>query len=214
MRPTEILSSEHRVIEQVLDCLEKIAANAERSGKLELEAARTALHVLRTFADRCHHGKEENCLFPMLAKRGFPTDAGPVAVMLHEHESGRSEIRGMESALADAARGEPHAVRYFAAAARRYVELLREHIAKEDNVLFPMAESMLRDADRDEVVSSFEAVELVDIRPGTHEQMLSLADALARKFGVALASDRTPSVMSGCCHAHGAAANTRSCAGH
>src|SRR5262245_578365 len=77
MRPTDILSAEHRVIEQVLDCLQRIGENAASSGTLDMDSARAALRVLRTFADRCHHGKEEERLFPMLAKRGLPTHVGP-----------------------------------------------------------------------------------------------------------------------------------------
>jgi hemerythrin-like domain-containing protein len=211
MKPTEVLSAEHRVIEQVLDCLEQIAARAESTRALDVESARTALEVLRTFADRCHHGKEENCLFPKLESRGFPTHVGPVAVMLQEHESGRAEIRAMDAALETLSRNDSSGHQSFAAAARRYVALLRDHIAKEESILFPMAESMLTPADRDDVLNSFQAVELVDIRPGTHERMLALADALADRYQVARAAARGAPVFAGCCHAHAAPAD--SCAG-
>jgi hemerythrin-like domain-containing protein len=212
MKPTEILSAEHRVIEQVLDCLEKIAERAESSRALDVASARTALEVLRTFADRCHHGKEENCLFPKLASCGFPTHVGPVAVMLQEHESGRAEIRGMDAALIDASRNDGNSVAYFVAAARRYVALLRDHIAKEESVLFPMAESLLTPADCDDIVKSFQAVELIDTRPGTHEKMLGLADALADRFQVARAAARGAPAFAGCCHAHGAPSDA--CSAH
>lgn len=218
MKPTEILSAEHRVIEQVLDCLEQIAERAASSRSLDVESARTVLEVLRTFADRCHHGKEENCLFPTLKNCGFPTHVGPVAVMLQEHESGRGEIRGMEAALAEVSRDagasqqDRKAVEYFVAAARRYVALLRDHIAKEESVLFPMAESMLTPADRDDVVKSFQAVELIDIRPGTHEKMLAMADALADRFHVARAAARGAPAFAGGCHAHGAPSDA--CSAH
>ncbi|MGD0266766.1 MAG: hemerythrin domain-containing protein, partial [Candidatus Methylomirabilota bacterium] len=39
---------------------------------------------------QCHHGKEENLLFKTMVDRGFPRQGGPIAVMLHEHETGRS----------------------------------------------------------------------------------------------------------------------------
>ena len=66
MKPTEILSSEHRVIEQVLDCLDQIITGAERTGKLDSAAATDAVDFFRTFADQCHHGKEETHLFTAL----------------------------------------------------------------------------------------------------------------------------------------------------
>jgi hemerythrin-like domain-containing protein len=213
MRPTEILSAEHRVIEQVLDCLEKIGERAAATGELDLHRARTALRILSTFADKCHHGKEEKRLFPMLARLGLPTHVGPIAVMLEEHEIGRGEIRKMGQAVDDAASGEPNAARTFADAARDYVSLLRDHIAKEDNILFPMAESVLRDEDRAELLASFQSVEHDDLGPGTHEQMLALANELADRMGVRRANERSPTALTGCCHAD-ARTTTRACTAH
>ena len=71
MRPTEILMQEHRVIEQVLDCLETMAQRAEAGEGVDLESAKQAIDFFRNFADRCHHGKEEDCLFPLLEQKGF-----------------------------------------------------------------------------------------------------------------------------------------------
>ena len=210
MRPTEILSAEHRVIEQVLDCLEKTAENAVTSGKVDLDSARAALRILRTFADECHHGKEEKRLFPMLARRGMPTQVGPVAVMLDEHELGRAEIRKMDAALS---LGERDGAGAFGDAARSYVELLRDHIAKEDNILFPMAESVMSDEDRAELLASFEHVEHDELGDGTHERMLALANELAARFGVKPASERSAAVLTGCCHGHGTAARKSACGG-
>jgi len=85
MRPTEILMQEHRVIEQVLDCLERMAQRVEAGDELDLESAKQAIDFFRNFADRCHHGKEEDCLFPLLEQKGFSREQGPTGVMLHEH---------------------------------------------------------------------------------------------------------------------------------
>jgi hemerythrin-like domain-containing protein len=202
MRPTEILSAEHRVIEQVLDCVEKIAERAEQRGALDAEAATASIRFLRTFADRCHHGKEEGQLFPAMGERGIPTRVGPVAVMLDEHELGRREIAAMESAVKSVRGNDPKALGLYVAHARAYVELLREHILKEDNILFPMAEAALSDGDRARVLAAFEKVESEDLGHGTHEDMLVVADWLAERFGVEKASARVPAEFHGCCHKH------------
>lgn len=199
MEPTAILSSEHRVIEQVLDCLEAMAASVREHGRLDVARAGQALEVLRTFADRCHHGKEEDVLFAWMARRGMPTHVGPIAVMLDEHRAGRAAIARMDAARAA---GEAEA---FAQAADEYVVLLRDHIAKEDGVLFPMAESMLDESAREEVLAAFRAFERDDLGAGVHERMLGLADGLAAHFGVPLARDRVPAgAAHGCCGHHGA----------
>jgi hemerythrin-like domain-containing protein len=202
MRPTEILSAEHRVIEQVLDCLEAIADRARNGQSIDLANAEKALRFLKAFADRCHHGKEEDQLFPKMAERGIPARVGPIAVMLDEHEQGRAAIRKMEQALAEARRGDPHGSAGFSEHARAYVDLLREHIAKEDHILFPMAEAALDDADRRAVLAGFERVEEHEVEPGLHEQMLALADDLARCYGVKPAAERHAGVFNGCCHGH------------
>lgn len=202
MRPTEILSAEHRVIEQVLDCVEKIAEGAGARGVLDVQAATASIRFLKTFADRCHHGKEEDQLFPAIGERGIPTKVGPVAVMLDEHVLGRREIAAMEAAVKALQGNDPKAIGEYVARARNYVELLREHIMKEDNILFPMAEAALSDEDRVRVLAAFDKVEREDMGAGTHEDMLAVADWLAERFGVEKASARVPAEFHGCCHKH------------
>lgn len=198
MRPTEILSAEHRVIEQVLDCLERVAAQAEARKKLDGDDARAALEFLRTFADRCHHGKEEDQLFPKMTERGVPRHVGPLAVMLSEHVSGRAHIAAMAAALEEAVQGRAPALARFVGEARGYVGLLRDHIAKEDNVLFPMAEACMRDEDRAAVLKAFERVETHDLGTHTHAEMVALADRLAERHGVPKATARSPRAFTGC----------------
>ncbi|TAJ02886.1 MAG: hemerythrin [Planctomycetota bacterium] len=197
-KPTEVLSAEHRVIEQMLDCLERVAADGRVRAALCAEDARDCVEFLRTFADRCHHGKEEDVLFELLRARGMPTHVGPVAVMLGEHEEGRALVKRLDAA-ARSADARAAAVE-FAAAADEYVALLRDHIAKEDGVLFPMAESVLRDEDRVEALRRYEARERDDLGAGTHERMLGLSERLAHKYGVKRASERAAPAFGGCCH--------------
>jgi hemerythrin-like domain-containing protein len=90
MRATDLLMEEHLLIERALRMLVSLA---ER-GKPGLEIA-SVLSFLTEFADGHHHNKEEKILFPALEEAGFPSDDGPVAVMLHEHTLGRSLIASL-----------------------------------------------------------------------------------------------------------------------
>lgn len=199
MTPTSVLSDEHRVIEIVLDCLERMSAQAQESGRLDGESAATALDFLRNFADRCHHGKEEDLLFPALTEKGMPREHGPVGVMLHEHELGRALIRGMAEQIEGAAAGEATAVGSFAENAAGYVELLRAHIQKEDQILFPMATQFLSETEQHDLLAAFDTVEHDHIGDGVHDKYLSIARSLAEKFGVEHAAlDKS----SGCCCHH------------
>src|SRR3972149_10752582 len=136
MKPTEILSNEHRVIEQVLDCLDKIVQRCQSEHKLDKQSAKDVVTFLRNFAARCHHGKEEAHLFPALEAKGFSRDGGPTGVMLYEHEQGRNFIRGMDEAIQTAAKDEVVAQTKFVRNDREYINLLREHIQKEDHCRF------------------------------------------------------------------------------
>jgi len=185
LRPTDILSDEHRVIERVLDCLDVLAQRAQKSGELDTRSAGEALEVLATFADTCHHMKEEDVLFVRMQERGIPRHVGPLAVMLRDHEAGRERVRAMRAALERVGKGERAGAGEFAENAFAYGELLREHINKEDQVLFPMAEACFSDQDRAEVLAGFAQKETKDLGAGTHERMLMLVDGLLERLHVA-----------------------------
>lgn len=179
MSPTETLRHEHRVVLLVLTGAER-EANAIRGGAaVHAEAVEQMLEFFRNFVDRCHHAKEERHLFPALAAKGFSPESGPVAVMLHEHEQGRAAVRAIAAALPGARAGDRKAALALAGSLLGYAELLRAHIFKEDNVLFPMAEQVLPDEEQARLAGEFDAVEAEEIGPGVHERYHRLAHTLA-----------------------------------
>lgn len=181
-----ILSGEHRVILQTLDALCAIAQKAGVDKAIPVEHARNALEVLRTFADKCHHGKEESILFPALeaAMPGF----GPTQVMRAEHVDGRACIKAMGEAV------DAGDVKRFCENAFGYAGLLRAHIDKEDGILFPMAGQILRPEQDAELLEAYRKVEHDDMGNGVHERMLGLANGLAEAYGIPRASD-DPKIM-------------------
>jgi len=187
MKPTEILSSEHRVIEIGIDCLERISEEAIKESKLDKESAEQAVDFIRNFADRCHHGKEENQLFALLEEKGMPADGGPTGQMKHEHEQGRAFVSGMADSIDDASNGNAGALSKFVQNARGYIQLLRDHVKKEDNILFPMADRMLSNDDQEGLLSAFDKVETEHMGKGTHDKYLRIVESLADKYGVSKA---------------------------
>lgn len=184
MKATEILVAEHRIIERVLECLDRMAAEAASGAALDVQSAQDAIEFLRTFADRCHHSKEEQHLFETLRTKGWSRDAGPVAVMLLEHEEGRTLIRRMDAACQAVQAGDTRAGLEFGAAARSYVDLLRAHIHKENVILFPAADRALSAAEQDALLAAFEETERRDIGSETHEHMLAVARELTGRWGL------------------------------
>lgn len=168
-----ILMDEHRVIERVLDAMERMLDE----GVIDREFTLGAVDFIRNFADGCHHAKEEDHLFPALERAGVPREGGPVGCMLHEHEQGRLFVGQMTSSLDAAVAGRSDAIDAFRRAATGYISLLRQHIQKEDNILFVMAERALDCERKKELIAGFERSE--EATPGKHEKYLALADRLA-----------------------------------
>lgn len=184
MHPTTILSNEHRVIETMLSVLEIMANKAIAEKKLDRQSAEEAIDFIRIFADGCHHGKEENHLFVVLVDKGMPKEGGPVAQMLSEHEQGRAYVRGMADNIEAAEKGNEKSIREFVSNAIGYVELLRAHIHKEDQILFPMAERYLDDSEKSRLLEKFEAVESDQMGQGTHDKYMKIVENLAQRFAV------------------------------
>jgi hemerythrin-like domain-containing protein len=200
MSLTDILSSEHRVIEQVLAALDAAADRLDGGQSLRPGFFEDALRFIREFADGCHHAKEERVLFPALARQGMPTDTGPVAVMLYEHEEGRRLAAGLRDAAARLADRQAGAVDVVADYARAYAALLTQHIFKEDNILFPLASRAIPPAQWEAIMEEAERVEREENAAG-HAPYVELARRLCEEAGVD--PDALPRRVGGMpCHAH------------
>lgn len=170
--------NEHRIIERVLDALEAAALRLESGHAVRPEYFLDAADFIAGFADGCHHRKEEGVLFVELAASGMPADQGPIGVMLDEHEQGRAFTRAIRESARKWAEGDAEARRALVVSAKGYVALLRDHIAKEDEVLFPMADQLIPPDRHDHVLAEFARVEHLDAGPGAHQKFLDLAERL------------------------------------
>jgi hemerythrin-like domain-containing protein len=136
------------------------------------------MEFLTVFIDKCHHGKEEEFLFPALEAAGVARDGGPIGVMLSEHEQGRRLVARLRQCMADYQSGDKQAAAGIQQTVKAYVDLLNQHIAKEDTVLFPMADARL-DASQDTTLfEAFERLERERIGAGKHESFHALLDQL------------------------------------
>ncbi len=182
MGPIELLMSEHRLIERAIDALFGYTGTleaGEASTKAELGAF---VAFIAGFADTHHHGKEEDILFRAMTDHGMPADAGPLAVMLHEHEEGRGYVKLM----AEAAQGEGELVEADRSqviwAAKSYGNLLRAHIQKEDQVLYPMADQMLPEPAWRDIEKAFDAFEAEDANRARATELRASVESLIAKY--------------------------------
>ncbi|GAB4172087.1 MAG: hemerythrin domain-containing protein [Calditrichia bacterium] len=182
-KPSEILSEEHQVILKMLDIVERACKQLEYEKKIEIADIRNMIDFIRTFADHCHHKKEEELLFKMMLERGLPSEGGPIQVMLSEHDLGRNYVKQAEEAINTLEKAySDDAAQQFIQNAMGYVMLLREHIYKEDNILYPMGDRLFSDDDQTNLLKAFNKVEHEDIGHDVHEKYIRLVEELSQKY--------------------------------
>ena len=179
MKATQILMEEHRVIERVIASMEEATRRLETGAPVDPGFFIDAAQFIQGFADGCHHKKEEGVLFKAMVASGLPSEDGPVGMMLAEHEQGRVYTRAMRAAAEKLQAGDQSARAAVIFNARGYATLLKNHIAKEDGVLFPMANQVIAPAEQEQVAEGFEHVEHEETGEGVHEKYLALANQLA-----------------------------------
>lgn len=179
MTATQVLKHEHQIVLLILGAAEREAKSIEETGKANTEEIEKMVEFFRNFVDRCHHAKEEKHLFPKMQECGLPRESGPIAVMLAEHEEGRQRVKGIAAALTQVIAGDSSALVTLRENLLAYAELLRAHIAKEDSVLFPMADRVVCAAAQQSLVEAFEKVEAEELDEGVHEKYHQLAHDLA-----------------------------------
>ncbi len=178
MKPTDMLRAEHRQIERMLDILETSTSLASKGASIEARIFEDEVRFLKIFADQCHHNKEEKLLFPAMELSGIPREGGPIAVMLSEHEEGRALVRLLEEAIERYSKNNLSAIIQIDKHARAFIELLRGHIYKEDNMLFVMADEHLSLQDQERLTAQFESLETSGDACGQKQTLLSMLDRM------------------------------------
>ena len=174
-----MLMNEHRLIERALDALERwvttLNPGSESDDKEEL--ARFVAFI-RGFADAYHHGKEEDILFVAMVDHGFPRQVGPIPVMLHEHDLGRSLVSVLDGLAQQSTTWSEEDHGTLARTVREFSALLRQHIQKEDQILYPMADARLPEPVKEELFRRFQAFEEQQTSSGEQQRLRALGDAL------------------------------------
>lgn len=177
--PIAVLAEEHALILRGLDVLEAGLARVESGVSVDSAFFGQLVEFFRAFADRYHHGKEEEILFQYMVKEmDYSRRSGPVGVLSLEHEIGRSHVR----AITDAAcrlETDPEAARQLLGEGRAYVALLRAHIEREDQKVFPVVEDFLGPEEQADLMAAFSRFEAAEGGKSVPEKYAALIDRLA-----------------------------------
>jgi hemerythrin-like domain-containing protein len=177
---TKNLEDDHVHILKLIDVMESITGKQTTN----IDHIREIVYIIKNFADGLHHAKEENIFFPMLATKGFSTQQGPVAVMLMEHTEGRNFVKGISDNISKFDNGDNSALKEILKNMLGYAELLRNHISKENNILFRMADKVLSESDQTTLLTRFSSAEKEIGSENAREDFIIKIENLAKIYQV------------------------------
>lgn len=175
--PTDVLEAEHRFIAKVVNVVAMMADQLQAGEKLDPDVLLHVVAFMRTYADRSHHGKEEDLLFPALERNGVPTHGCPIEALQHEHISGRAYVKALAESVAPYADGDPAARDELLKSLRGIAQLYPGHIWKEDYLLFPLTHKVLGPQDQQALSQEFARVD-EDLGLEGHQRFEAWAEQL------------------------------------
>jgi hemerythrin-like domain-containing protein len=170
----EVLLEEHIVIVNVISVFNKAKNNLKNSKSVPKETLLKALDMIINFADKCHHGKEENVLFPLI-KELDPRETSLITLLLEEHQKGRMYVRNLGEAI------NKNITNDVIENIEGYATLLAQHIKKE-NAVFPKWINPLSNKEKEELFERFEEIEEKVIGLGKHQEYMQNIEILRKSL--------------------------------
>ncbi|MCC7575647.1 MAG: hemerythrin domain-containing protein [Methanomethylovorans sp.] len=179
MMGVENLRHEHNEITIMLDILEKVCGLLDAGEEIVHEHLEQLHDFMVVFVDQCHHTKEEKLLFPTLENIDGAESKKMIDMLLSEHETGRKYTKAIGETISGGGKIDPQDRANLVKYGRYYIKLLVQHIDKENNILFTMAEKKLSQEQNRKLFAEFEIVEEENIGIGKHEQLHGILHRLA-----------------------------------
>ena len=139
---TASLRRDHELIEKVIKAMDATVQLLSNGKQIPESILLPVIDFSKNFTDVCHHSKEENALFPALEQAGMPRNMGPIAMMLIDHERSREIGKQMEESSKEYL--DSGNATNLINDMKQYTEHITEHLWKENNKLFLMAEARLQ----------------------------------------------------------------------
>jgi hemerythrin-like domain-containing protein len=172
------LMIEHRLIERMISILKDALVGIESTHSVDPVFVDTGVDFIRMYADRTHHGKEEDILFRDLRKRPLSADDQRVMKeLIDEHVFGRQTTKALVEANTRYRNGDESALRDIAAKLHTLVEFYPKHIQKEDKVFFPACRAYFTAEEEQAMLAEFWEFD----RRMIHEKYRSVVEGLEKR---------------------------------
>ncbi|UJS20981.1 MAG: hemerythrin domain-containing protein [Candidatus Brocadia sp.] len=156
--PTKMLEDEHLVIAKVISAAPVLADQLEAGQAVDEKTLHGLIEFMHTFADKCHHGKEDDLLFPTLVNKGISKQGCPIGALTAEHARGRTLVQELSNAADAYQSGDRNAENMLVKSLREIITLYPNHIWKEDYLLFPLTNKVLSLEEQQALYRQFEQV--------------------------------------------------------
>lgn len=150
------LMIEHRLIERMLSVIRKALTQIKATNTVDPVFVDTAVDFISMYADRTHHGKEEDILFRALSQRTLSAeDERVMQELIDEHVFGRQTTKALVTANTHYRNGDKTAITDIAGRLQTLVEFYPGHIEKEDKIFFPAAKAYFTDEEDQTMLDEF-----------------------------------------------------------
>ena len=179
----DFLIAEHEMIERAMSVLKNNLDELD-TGKYDAVQIQRAVDFLLEFGDKIHNQKEEGFLFPLMHERGIPTEGGPVAVMIMEHDAERRLLQHMSAQAGNLAEADQETLNKFRREGLEYLVIRAEHIWKENDILYPMARQAMQEGDAEKLIVEFNRINTETYGPDAWQKfsaMVSEVEGIGKK---------------------------------
>lgn len=178
MKPRGQLMIEHRLIEKMLKIASQEVAVIKKERKVDPLFISTVVDFIKIYADRTHHGKEEDILFVELEKKNLSSnDRKIMAELVHEHVVARGIVKELVEANEALSNGNTKSIDIIVEKLTFLIDFYPVHIAKEDKVFFPDTEKYFSEKELAEMLNNFNEFD----RKMIHEKYTNIYNSLSGK---------------------------------
>lgn len=183
MESIKIMVDEHTNIRRMLKVIREVSYRIMTLGEFDVEDITRIIDFVRTYADKHHHGKEEDILFATMNQELEKlSKSGAITGMYIEHDNGRLYMMNLEKAVQAYNEGSDEARMDIIANAICYADLLDRHIEKENTAMYKFAENMLKDSSKSYIGVECKKIEDEASESGLQDKYLALLEELERKY--------------------------------
>ena len=182
MTPTENLIKEHEEINELLDIMSKIAMKIKSKDVFYPNDVEEIIDYLIIIIDKSHHGKEDEVFYPELISSGIPNEKAPLSIINYEHTLAKRYLKDISSCVVNCKIGNDFSGELLADSLTNYVVVIKNHIQREEEIVFPIANEVLSSEKQNEISQRFEAIEQNNISLSFFDRFNKLLKKLKVKY--------------------------------